>query len=314
MWLVSILIIIIIILSFYIYNLATRGICTNSTHLVGKVVIVTGANSGIGFEIAKDAAERGARVILACRNEQKSIEAVDNIKKSTKNQDVFYYHLDLASFASIRKFAGIVIETEKRLDILINNAGTLTGANDATEDGYSLIMQTNHLGPFILTKLLIPLLKTSAPSRVIITASAMHRMVSVNAEDMSRKPNSRTLINAIVYFKSKLCNILMTFELDRRLKGTGVTVNCFDPGVVYTPMIHYIDYKLIRYVLILFRSFYKKPWEGAQTCIYLAVSPDVENVSGCYFKDCKISKASKTAHDLELAQTIWNESEKCVNL
>ncbi|CAG4919451.1 unnamed protein product [Colias eurytheme] len=152
-------IIIFIFLLAYIYNYVTRGICKCSVHLVNKVVIVTGANSGIGLEVAKDLAQRGARVILACRNEQRAIDAINKIKETFKNADVTYRHLNLGSFTSIEKFAAGILETEKRLDILINNAGTFTGAGEKTEDGYSLIAQTNYIGPFLLTSLLLPLLK-----------------------------------------------------------------------------------------------------------------------------------------------------------
>lgn len=305
---------IVIVITLKLYSKLTCGICKYSGHLVGKVVIITGANAGIGFETAMDLAQRGAKVLMACRNENLAINACRRIIEYTGNQHVYYRHLDLASFKSVREFALHIIETEKRLDILINNAGAYRVERMKTEDGMLLTMQTNHLGPFLLTNLLLPLLKNTAPSRIINVSSYLHVHGTVDVDDLNmNKVDDKQYTAFKAYSNTKLCNVLMTTELCKRLQGTGVTVNCLHPGVVATEIMTDSNF-LYNLVLKVLRKFSKTPWEGAQTSIYLAVSPDIEDISGNYFSDCKESRFSNLAADCELARRLWKKSEELVEL
>lgn len=295
----------------YVYTRLTCGICKCSKHLVGKVVIVTGGNAGIGYEAAKDFAERGARVILACRNDERGIAARDKIRRETGNEDVHFKKLDLASFASIRTFADDIIKNEKRLDILVNNAGMVMKPEKIlTEDGLLVGMQANHFGPFLMTYLLLDKVKTSAPSRIINVSSSGHFRGKVEFDNLNME--KETSINPFrVYVNSKLCNILMTIELARQLQGTGVTTYSLCPGAVFTDIVYDIHWWWYQALVPLFRRvMMKSPREGAQTTIYLAVSPDVTDFCGKYFKDCAVAKTSKLAQDENLARKLWEVSEK----
>lgn len=302
-----------IVAALSVYLKSTCGINKCSKHMVGKVVIVTGANAGIGYETAKDLADRGARVIMGCRHGGRGTTARDEIIRATGNKDVHYRNLDLASLSSVKKFAAAILSTEKRLDVLINNAGVVIGENVKTEDGLLYGMACNHFGPFLLTNLLLPLLKQSAPSRIINVSSIGYRMGKIDFSNLNmEKETDKTFKMSKVYCNSKLCNILMTVELERRLRGTGVTANCLHPGMVATDI---IKYKYTAMVKPIFTKFFvKSPWEGAQTQIYLAVSPAVSEVSGRYFADCLEQNTTKVAQDTKLAQKLWAESERLVKL
>ncbi|XP_012545059.2 retinol dehydrogenase 11-like [Bombyx mori] len=303
----------ILALLYITYCKLTYGINKCSRHLVSKVVIVTGSNNGIGYETAKDLAERGARVILACRNDLRGTKARDQIIAESGNHDVHYRQLDLASFDSVRRFAEEFIKTENRLDILINNAGVFDVDNVKTENGLFVGMQANHFGPFLLTKLLLPLIKSSAPSRIINVSSLAYSkgIIDFNNLNLEKEtPQSYSKIQA--YKNSKLCNVLMTTELARRLEGTGVTANCLHPGLVNTDILNSDKLPFSKYWLPVTSFFIKTPREGAQTSIYLAVSPEVENVTGCYFADCQVKTLTKTGRNTELARRLWEESEKII--
>ncbi|CAK1546171.1 unnamed protein product [Leptosia nina] len=306
-------VVIFIALATKVYQKLTCGICHSSAHMVGKVVIITGGNSGIGLETAKNLAERGARVIIACRSVKRGTEAKDEIIQATGNADVVYRHLDLASLRSVRDFCEKINKTESRLDVLINNAGAGGLGNYKTEDGNHIGMQVNYFGPFLLTCLLLPLLKSSAPSRIVNVSSLMHKYADaeMNFENLNME---KYWSDYLVYANSKLYMNLTTVELARRLKGTGVTVNSLHPGVSATNLFRNIRSKVIRGILNMFIGFlYQSPWEAAQTSIYLAVSRDVQDVSGCYFSDCRIAKPSRLSQDVEIAKRLWTESEKLVN-
>lgn len=299
-----------------LYLKLTMKICNNNNHLVGKVVIVTGSNTGIGYETARNLAERGAKVIMACRDRERAEIAKNQIIQETGNSDVHYRHLDLASLKSTRDFAEDILKTEVRLDILINNAGAISLGNKKTEDGLLVGMQINYFGPFLLTVLLLPLLKKSAPSRIITVSSTLHSRGKIDFENLNmEKETDSSYSDMKVYGNSKLCNILMTMELARILESTGVTANSLCPGAVATDIIKNINNPVYYYGLkITMKLFYKTAWEGAQTSIYLAVSPEVEKVSGGYFANCQQKTPSKLARDLDLAKQLWNESERLVKL
>jgi NAD(P)-dependent dehydrogenase (short-subunit alcohol dehydrogenase family) len=303
--------ILIVLIGLKLYLKLTTGVCRSKKRLDGKTVIVTGANTGIGKETARDLAQRGAKVILGCRDLERGKKACDEIIASTDNTKVEVQHLDLSSLASVRKFANNIINTEPHLDVLINNAGVSKVGQELTGDGLLLDMQVNHFGPFLLTCLLVELLKRSSPSRIVIVASELHRLGTLDFDNL----NSVNIYGVDrVYCNSKLANIVMSNELARKLKGTGVTVNSLHPGIVFSDIFRHFGPVIGPITNIFLRLFFKDVREGAQTSIYLAVSEDVEGVSGKYFIDCKEAGASKSTLDEGLAKKLWEKSEALVGL
>lgn len=293
------------------YYKSTIGVCRSQRQLNGKTAIVTGANTGIGKETALDLASRGAKVILACRNMKQGKIACNEIIARSNNPNVEVRYLDLTSLATVRQFATDIIKTETHLEILVNNAGAGGLGRKNTVDNLQIGMQVNHFGPFLLTCLLVGLLKKSAPSRIIMVSSLMHKLANFDLDNL----NSEKWFNDIqVYNCSKLANILVANELSRKLNGTDVTVNSLHPGVVATDIYRKLPW-LIRPIADFFVSFFfKSAQEGAQTSIYLAVSDEVEGVSGRYFVDCKEANMSKAAMDKSLAKKLWEKSETLVGL
>lgn len=280
----------------------------NQDHLRmdGKVVIVTGANTGIGKLTALDLAKRGAKVYMACRDFKRCEAARLEIVEQSKNQNVFNRTLDLGSLQSIRKFARDFIAEETRLDVLVNNAG-LMGPRRETVDGFEMLMGVNHMGHFLLTHLLLDLLKKSAPSRIVIVSSMAHRWGKLKKDDL----NSEKTYKAFpAYCQSKLANLLFMRELVRRLEGSGVTVNAAHPGAVRTEISRDSSFSLAICLAPLFLLFMKNAELGAQTQIRLAVDPKLETVTGKYFSNCKLDKESKRAQNDEDALWLWNESVK----
>lgn len=304
------MIFVVVMLCFKVYQKLSTGICRSSAHMVGKVVIVTGGNCGIGLETAKDLASRGARVIIACRNVKRAEFAREEIVKFSGNNDVHCRQLDLSSLRSVREFCKEIMKTEKRLDVLINNAGAGGLGNHKTEDGLHIGMQVNYFGPFLLTCLLLPLLKSSAPSRIINVSSMIHKYGIIDFENMNME---KYWSDYLVYANSKLFLNLVTLELAERLKGTNVTVNALHPGVAATNIFRNLPSSLLRNIVNKTIGFlFQNPWEAAQTSIYLAVSPDVSQMSGLYFSDCREKKPSKVSQDSEVAKRVFAESERLV--
>lgn len=293
-----------------LYQKLSCGICHSSSHLVGKVIIVTDGNGGLGLETARDLADRGAKLILATRNETRGKRARDMIIELTGNKDVHYRYLDLASFKSIKQFVEEFKKTEKRLDVLINNAAVGGVGYRKTEDGLNWGMQFNYYGPFLLTCLLVPLLKSSAPSRIINVSSVVHYFGEIDFNNLNME---RYWSDYLVYANSKLFLNLMTLELSRKLSGNGVTVNCLNPGISASNIVHEIPYKFVRYLLqYVYKILFKNAWEVIQTTVYLVVSPEVRDVSGKYFSDCRQVNPSKKSQDANLAKKLWIESEELV--
>ncbi|XP_061380060.1 retinol dehydrogenase 14 [Danaus plexippus] len=293
------------------YAKFTCGRYRESTRMDGKTVIVTGCTSGIGRETAKDLAKRGAKVIMACRNLDKAEQVKDEILQTTKDATVLVKKLDLSSFASIRSFAEDINKNEKHLDVLIHNAGYAeTFKKNKSEDGIELTMATNHYGPFLLTHLLVDLLKKSAPSRVVVVASSLYRLASVNLDN----PNPLTTMPGYLYYVSKEANILFTRELARRLEGTGVTVNCLHPGLIDSGIWRNVPAPLSWGLWLINKSFFKTPAQGCQTSVMLAVDENLSKVTGKYFSDCQESSLSTSASDMGKARKLWEISEKLVKL
>ncbi|XP_075452548.1 retinol dehydrogenase 13 isoform X2 [Ascaphus truei] len=210
------------------------GNCPSKATIVGKTVIVTGANTGIGKETALELAKRGGRIIMACRDMGKCEAAAREIRGSTLNHSVFASHLDLASTKSIKEFAKKILDEEEHVDILINNAAVMRCPHWKTEDDFEMQFGVNHLGHFLLTNLLLEKMKNSGDSRIINVSSLAHIVGDIDLDDLNwekKKYNTKA-----AYCQSKLANVLFTNELARRLQGTAVTVNSLHPGVADTEL------------------------------------------------------------------------------
>ncbi|XP_026564309.1 retinol dehydrogenase 11 [Pseudonaja textilis] len=287
----------------YVRKYFGGGVCKSAAQLNGKVVVITGANTGIGKETAGDLARRGAKVILACRNMAKAEIAAHEIRIKTGNQEVIAKRLDLADTKSIREFASNFLKEEKELHILINNAGVMMCPYSKTADGFETHFGVNHLGHFLLTFLLIERLKQSAPARIVNVSSLAHHMGRIHFQNLQ---GEKFYFRGLAYCHSKLANILFSRELARRLQGTGVTVNALHPGSVLSELTrHSFSLKVFANI---FAIFLKTPWQGAQTSIYCAVTEELETVSGKYFSDCKPANISSQGLNDETAKKLWNVS------
>ena len=282
----------------------------------GKTVVVTGGNSGIGLETAEALAGMGARVIVTARNADKGRAAVAGIvQRLGGHAQVQLVVFDLADLSSVRRGAEEILEQAPRVDVLINNAGVVLSERRETVDGFEATFATNHLGPFLLTNLLLDRLRESAPSRIVNVASTAHNTArkGILFDDLQSK--GKRYRGMRVYGESKLANILFTLELARRLSGTGVTANSLHPGTVRTGYGADGDARgFLAFGIKIAKPFFLSPAKGARTSIYLASSPEVEGVSGQYFDKCKPAKSRRWAQDTEAAQRLWQVSEELVGL
>ncbi len=285
------------------------------TDMGGKVVVVTGGNSGIGKETAVELARMDAHVVIAARNPTKASAAVAEVRERVgTNASVETMPIDLASFASVREFADAYVKTHDRCDVLVNNAGLIMAHRTVTVDGHEATFQTNHLGPFLLTNLLHDSLKQSAPARVVNVASDAHKMVKGLVLD-DLEWNRRHYRGFSAYGASKLMNILFTRELARRWDGESITANCVHPGFVGSNFGREGDYGTFgKIVMPLARPFAISNARGALTSIYLASSPDVDGITGQYFYKGQVAGPKATALDDNTAARLWEISAQLTGL
>lgn len=275
----------------------------------GKTALVTGGNSGIGKEIAAELAERGADVVIASRNAEKGESAAAELRERTGHDGVGFMPLDLASFASVRGFAKQFLDERDALHVLVNNAGLTLSRREETEDGHEATFQINHLGPFLLTDLLLDRIVASAPARIVNVSSGAHKASrGLDFDDLDRQ--RRRYRGMAAYNDSKLCNVYFTRELARRLDSAGVTANAFHPGFVRTNFAQEGDTFLLSLGIRIGSLFARSPARGARTGVHLAVSPDVEGVSGTYFFNERPARISRIARDGEAARRLWEVSER----
>lgn len=281
------------------------------TRIDGKIVIITGANTGLGLSNAIDYAARGGKIYVACRDEKRGGDAVKEIIKQSGSENVHFQQLDLASLDSIREFVKKFQTLEKKLDILVNNAGIYGCPKSLTKDGFEMQMGVNHLGHFLLTHLLLDLLKKSTQGRIVVVSSIAEGWGSIERDNfMSEKSYDKHK----AYCNSKLANVLYTRELARKLKKTNVTVNCCHPGAVMTEIGRH-GKKILWYCFVfLFFPLFKTPMEGAQTQIRLGIDPALKKVSGKYFSDCDEKDASKQGQDDDTAKWLWDKSLEMLKL
>jgi NAD(P)-dependent dehydrogenase (short-subunit alcohol dehydrogenase family) len=276
----------------------------------GKVVVVTGANVGIGLETAVGVAERGATTVLACRNQAKAEAAAKEVTQRTWNDDVHVVALDLADLASVRKAADDILSRWGRLDVLVNNAGGTWTQRQHTAQCIEYTFGVNHLGHFYLTNLLLERLRADAPARVVSVTSVGHHAAfgGMQFDDLQ---SERRYEGMEVYCRSKLANVLFIRQLAKRLQGSGVTANAAHPGWVRSSFAMDGDTTgFIGFGMRVIRPVQISPRRGAKTSIYLASSPDVVGKTGMYWVRSKPGHMSRHARDDAAAERLWEESER----
>jgi NAD(P)-dependent dehydrogenase (short-subunit alcohol dehydrogenase family) len=277
--------------------------------LSGKQVLITGATNGIGLAAAQALAGRGARLAIVTRSEARAREAVQRIKRvSGRAAAVDVLVADLSSQASVRRLAAEALARYPRLDILINNAGAMYTTRQLSRDSIELTWAVNHLAPFLLTTLLLDRLRESRPARIITTASGAHQGAQIPFDDLAAERAYRGFGR---YGETKLANILLTSELARRLAGSGVTANCYHPGLVATGF-NRNNGLLANLGMVALGPLSRSPEKGAETLVWLASSPAVANMSGEYFFDMQRTTPSLAAQDRETARRLWQVSEEQV--
>jgi len=271
--------------------------------LKDKVCIVTGSNSGIGKETAISLAEMGATIVMVVRDKEKGEVARSDIIKESGNTAVDLMICDLSSMESIRGFAKEFKNKYNRLDVLVNNAGAVLNKRQVTDEGFEVTLAVNYLAPFLLTHELLSLLKESAPARVVNLSSGLHKSAKLNLDDLQSESSykSRT-----VYSSAKLMVIMYTYEMARRLKDTGVSVNVVLPGFVATNLGRNSGSMVSRIMFGMMKPFQLSPKEGAETSIYVASSADVEGVTGKCFEKKAETETSEISNDAELQKQLWD--------
>ncbi len=265
----------------------------------GKTVLITGATDGIGRETAAQLARLGARVIIHGRNPEKAARVRDEIIAHTSNHEIETAIADLSVMSNVRDLAVEIRSRHNRLDVLINNAGVYMTELVRTPDGFETTFAVNHLAPFLLTNLLLPTLKTSAPARVITVSSVAHGSARPDLDNLNAE---KSFHGWGAYCVSKLGNLLFTFELARRLDGSGVTANALHPGTINTNMLAKLGMNG------------RPVSQGAETPVYLASSPEVTDINGEYFSRMRIAKPSDLARDEDLQRKFWEVSSNLLNL
>jgi NAD(P)-dependent dehydrogenase (short-subunit alcohol dehydrogenase family) len=266
--------------------------------LQGKNVLVTGANSGIGRATAVELAQRGAKVFVTARSEEKAKPVIDEI-----GDGAAYLHLDLGDLESVRKCADAFLSRDEPLHVLVNNAG-VAGQRGLTDSGFELAFGTNHVGHFLLTNLLLDKLKASAPARIVNVSSIGHYQAKGIDYEAVRKP-TKSITGLPEYAVSKLANVVHAQELAGRLDGTGVTTYSLHPGAIASNVWRRVPWP----VDALMKLFMKSNEEGARTSVYCATDPALADVSGRYYDDCAEKEPSKVATP-ELGAELWDKSEE----
>jgi len=274
--------------------------------LKNKIVLITGATSGIGKETALGLAKLGATIVFTTRDSLKGEKTRNELIAATNNENIDMLKCDLASFESIKNCCKEFKSKYDRLHVLINNAGVWDFKRRTSKDGIENIFATNYLAPFLMTNLLLDVLKKSNPSHIINLTSGMH-YGTINFNDIEFKQNFSGIK---AYRQSKLGLILFTRLLAKKLEGGNVTVNCVHPGMNKTDL----GRDAGGFSRMIFKLMGKDPKIGAETSIYLASSPDVENITGEYFAKKKIKRSSKESYDMDLAKQLWDVSKKYVKL
>ena len=278
--------------------------------MVDRVVIVTGANSGIGKMTALELARKGARVVMICRSRSKGEAAMAEIIAQSGSAQVELIIADFASLESVRRSADAFLKSHDRLHVLVNNAGLYMSERLLSQEGYEMTFAVNHLAPFLLTNLLLERLRASAPARVVTVSSAAHMTGHIRFDDLNA---TRGFSGFRAYGDSKLANVLFSNELARRLEGSAVTSNSLHPGVVASNFASGTG-GLMGVFFSLARPFFSSPEQGAQTSIYLASAPEVAGVSGKYYANKRPQSSSAESKNRDVQRRLWDVSADLVKL
>jgi retinol dehydrogenase-12 len=272
-----------------------------------RICVVTGATHGVGLATARALAARCATVVVHGRDAARARSVAADISRASGNPDVRFVQADFAQLAQVRRLARELHEQLPAVHVLINNAAVMPAAPARSADGYDLAFAVNHLAPFLLTSLLLPKLRQSAPARVVVVASNAHRRARLDFNDLM---NEQVTGLWPAYQRSKLANLLFTRALARRLAGSGVTVNALHPGVIRSQLFREAPAPL-RLLLTLFgRILLRSPEHGARTSVYLALSPELAGQSGGYYQDCRRVTPSIAAQNDADAERLWQESAR----
>lgn len=285
----------------------SQSIDNSDKILTDKICLVTGANAGLGKITAGSLAKMGATVVIVARSKARGEAALTDVRQASGSSNVHLLLGDLSSQASIRELAETFKANYDQLHVLVNNAGAYFNDRQLSADGLEMTFALNHMGYFLLTDLLLDMLKASAPARIVNVSSNAHMSGCINFDDLQMEQKYRSFA---AYSNSKLANVLFTYELARRMEGSGVTANTLHPGAVAT---HFGQGQgLMGWVVKLFRPFFLTPEQGAETQIYLASSPEVEGINGRYFVKKKAAKSSKISYDTAVAKRLWQVSEELI--
>ncbi|CAH8674881.1 unnamed protein product [Schistosoma bovis] len=311
-----------------------RKLCVINKRLDGKMAIVTGCNTGIGLYTASELARRGATIIMACRNIERANKAktrllemygknneksgetdiacspVKSSLKPIESDQLIIEQLDLASLTSIREFVDRIKSKYNKIDFLINNAGLILQNYTTTEDGFEMTMGVNYFGPFLLTELLLPLLKNAAPSRIVNVSSMIHERGRIIKPDLQYDQETYDAIDA--YSTSKLANIIHAIELNERLKDSGVVAVCLHPGAVKTKVMRDVTNFPTNIIRFLMRTVFTTPWKGAQTTLYTVLTDNL--APGGYYSNCTLKKPSKSVQNAEDRKWFWNKTCELLNI
>ena len=277
----------------------------------GKICLITGGTNGIGKATAQTLARMGATVIIVGRDSQKTSRVVDEIREASGNENIDSLIADLSSQQDVRRIAAEFKNKYEYLHVLLNNAGGTFATRQLSADGIEMTFALNHLAYFLLSSLLLEKMKVSAPARIINIPSDAHSTGRIEFDNLQ---GERIFSSFAPYGNSKLANILFTIELARQLEGTGVTVNALHPGLSNTGFGKNNSSFFMKIMKVVIPLIAKSPEKGAKTSIYLASSPEVQNITGRYFVDCKVTLPAPQATDLAVAKRLWDVSVEMVNL
>ena len=277
--------------------------------LQGKICLVTGSTSGMGKVTARELASKGATVVLVGRNREKGEATQAEMRRETGNENVDLLIADLSLLQEVRRLAAEFQQKYHHVHVLVNNAGAIYSSRNVTSEGLEATFAVNYLAPFLLTELLVETLKASAPARIVNVSTQVHRIGTIAFDNLQGEKRYATMSN---YAQAKLAVILSTYELARRLEGTGVTVNVMSPGQMSSDNFNAGATGLLALVTKLTKPFVMTVEKGAQTEIYLATSPQVEGVTGKCFAKSQEKKSSRRSYDQALGQRLWQISEQFV--
>jgi retinol dehydrogenase 14 len=290
------------------------GDSVQGSDMTGRTVVITGGNSGIGKATAHALARLGARVVITARHAERGATAVADIRRASGNDAVECVPLDLASLASVRACAALLLDRLDEIHVLDLNAGGVLSRRTETEDGFETQFQANHLGHFLLSQLLLDRLRHSAPARIVVVSSWGHTQARGGLDFNDLQWVARPYRGSLVYSATKLMNLYFAFERARRLADTDVTVNAMHPGFVASGFAMSGDTTWLRLGIMVSRPFARSPGKGARTAVWLASSDEVKGVTGKYFVDCRAKAPSADAVDADKARQLWEVSVELAGL